>query len=323
MKNYGEVLLHFCPAKSPIETMVCTSDSKKLIIGQVATDEEIPTLSVIDIESGKIIKVIERSDDWENTVWRVVIDKKDEYIVYLKQVLKGYEIIAYNLRTEEKKILMETKNEGKYKGFIIGPKNEFVMGLDNIINFYDLDSNTLTRSIQLNEEKTIFGENHCYTSLAFSPDGNLMAVGGLKNGEVLLYDLQTEEIITRFSANFEFPRKIVFDPTGKYLFVLDYWTHGVFIWDLETYERYRDDYFNEKMELITDIDFEPGHPQNIVLGWITSFVDVIDFKKMDELHSDELHKGRVYNVLFTPDGKKLISSGEDWHIVIRSVCGED
>lgn len=33
------------------------------------------------------------------------------------------------------------------------------------------------------------------------------------------------------------------------------------------------------MELITDIDFEPGHPQNIVLGWITSFVDVIDFKK--------------------------------------------
>jgi hypothetical protein len=49
----------------------------------------------------------------------------------------------------------------------------------------------------------------------------------------------------------------------------------------------------------------------------------LDFKKMDELHSDELHKGRVYNVLFTPDGKKLISSGEDWHIVIRSVCGED
>jgi len=319
MKNYGEVLRHFCPAESPIETMVCTSDSKKLVIGQVATDEEIPTLSVIDIESGEIIKVIEKSDNFEDTVWKVVIDKKDEYIVYLKQVYDGYQIISYNVSTEEKKLLMETKNDDKYKGFIIGHNNELVMGIDNIINFFDLSSNTLTKSIRLDEEKTITGETHCYTSLAFSPDGNLMAVGGLKNGEVLLYELQAEQIIHRFSANFEYPRRIAFDPFGNFLFVLDYWTHGVFIWNLETYERYMDDYFNEKRDLVTNIDFEPGNPQNIVMGMITSIVKVVDFKKARVLFRDELHKGRVYNVLFTPDGKKLISSGEDWYIAIRSV----
>src|SRR5690554_314096 len=104
MRNYGEVLRHFCPAESPIETMACTSDSQKLIIGQVATDEEIPTLSVIDIESGEISKVIEKSDYFENTVWKMVIDKKDEYIVYLKQVFSRYQIISYNVSTEEKKL---------------------------------------------------------------------------------------------------------------------------------------------------------------------------------------------------------------------------
>lgn len=319
MKNYGEVLRHFCPAESPIETMACTSDSKKLIIGQVATDKNIPTLSIIDIESGKTVKIIEEADDFHNTVWKLVIDKNDEYIVYLKQVDSRYHIITYNIRTEEKKLLMETENDEKYEGFIIGPENEFVIGLDNIINFFDLNTNELCKSIRLDAEKTIIGETHCYTSLAFSPDGHLMAVGGLREGEVLLYDLQTEQIINRFSANFEYPGRITFDPTGKYLFVLDYWTHGVFIWNLETYERYMDDYFNEKRNCITSIDFDPGNPQNVVMGMTTSIVKVVDFKKPRVLFRDELHKGRVYNVLFTPDGKRLISSGEDWHIVIRSV----
>ena len=319
MNNYGEVLRQFCPAESPIETMVCTSDSKKLIIGQVATDEEIPTLSVIDIDSGEIIMVIEKSDDWENTVWKLVIDKNDEYIVYLKQVFDRYQIVTYNLKTEEKKLLMETNVDNKYLGFIIGPNNELVMGIDNIINFFDLASNKLIKSIRLDEEKTITGETYCHTSLAFSPDGNLMAVGGLKNGEVLLYDLQAQQIINRFSANFEYPRRIAIDPTGKFFFVLDYYTHGVFIWDLDTYERYMEEFFNEKTELITSIDFDPKNPKQVAMGMITSIVYVVDIEKPKDLFVDELHKARVYNVLFTPDGKKLISSGEDWHIVIRSV----
>ena len=322
MNNYGEVLRHFCPAESPIEAMVCTSDSQKLIIGQVATDEEIPTLSVIDIESGEIIKVIEKSDDWENTVWRLVIDKNDEYIVYLKQVFDGYQIVTYNLKTEEKKLMMEIENDDKYKGFIIGPNDELVMGIDNIINFFDLGSNKLIKSIRLDEEKTISEKTHCYSSLAFSPDGKLMAVGGLKNGEVLLYDLQTEQIINRFSANFEYPRRIVFDPTGKLLFVLDYWTHGVFIWNIETYERYMHHVFNEKWRSIYCMDFDPKDSKKIAMGTIRKSVEVIKIRsgeEPEEIFYDKLHKARVYNVLFTPDGKKLISSGEDWHIVIRSV----
>src|SRR5690554_8100239 len=98
MRNYGEVLRHFCPAESPIETMACTSDSQKLIIGQVATDENIPTLSIIDIESGKTLRIIEESDNYENSIWKLVIDKNDMNIVYLKQIHNRFYIITYNMK---------------------------------------------------------------------------------------------------------------------------------------------------------------------------------------------------------------------------------
>src|SRR5690554_490140 len=129
--------------------MACTSDSQKLIIGQVATDENIPTLSIIDIESGKTLRIIEESDNYENSIWKLVIDKNDMNIVYLKQIHNRFYIITYNMKTEEKKLLMETENSEKYEGFIIGPENEFVIGIDNVINFIDLSSNTLTKSIRL------------------------------------------------------------------------------------------------------------------------------------------------------------------------------
>ena len=108
---------------------------------------------------------------YENIVWKLVIDKNDEYIVYLKQVFDGYQIVTYNLKTEEKKLLMETKVDNKYLGFIIGPNNELVMGIDNIINFFDLGSHKLIKSIHLNEEKTITGKPIATLRWPFLPTG--------------------------------------------------------------------------------------------------------------------------------------------------------
>lgn len=316
--TYGEVILKSCPAKSPIETMGCTSDSQKLIVGQVATDEKNPTLSIVDINSGIIIKTIEAANDFYNSVWHLVIDKYDKYLIYLKQVYSKYQIIIYNLITEETKIMMEIANDDRYKRFIIGPENELVIGIDNIIQFFNIEKNQLTRRIQLEDEKKIIGDPHCFTSLAFSLDGNVLAIGGLKKGEIILYDLQKEKIINRLSAKFEYPRKIIFDPTGKFILVLDYWTNGMFIWNLQSNDRHMEILFNERWRGISCIDFDRKNSQNLAMGMTTSIVKVMDIQSPKELFKDEMHDGRIYNLLFTPDGKKLISSGEDCQIVVRN-----
>jgi WD40 repeat protein len=317
--KYGEVILKFCPAKSPIETMQCTSDGQKLIIGQVATDEKTPTLSIVDINTGIIAKTIEVSDGFYNSVWHLVVDRYDKHLIYLKQVYNKYQIIIYNLITKEARIMMEVANDDRYKGFLISPQNELVIGIDNNIQFFDIEKNELIKIIQLEDEKKIIGDPHCVTSLAFSLDGNFLAICGLTKGEVILYDLQKEQIVNRLSGKFDYPRKIKFDPTGKYIFILDYWTHGMFIWELQVNSWYMEDVYSEHWQGITCLDFDKNNPKNIVMGMVSSVVLTINFEELEEVFSDEIHKARVYNVLITPDGKRLISSGEDWQIVVRKV----
>ena len=52
---------------------------------------------------------------------------------------------------------------------------------------------------------------------------------------------------------------------------------------------------------------------------ITSVVIIINYKTQKKLINDRLHEGRISNVIFTPDGKKLISTGEDGQIIVRSL----
>lgn len=316
-RAFGEVILKVCPAKSPIESIACTADSQKLIVGQVATNEATPTLSIVDINTGNIDQIIERSDDFDHSIWRLTIDKKDNYIVYLKQKKSNYQIIKYHIKTEEKNMIMEVENDDKYKGFVISPQSQLVIGLENTISFFDLQNNEVVKEIQIEESKSIW-DPECYTSLAFSPDGNVMAIGGLNQGEVLLYDLQKEKVIDHLKAKFNYPSKIVFDPTGKYLFILDYWAKGMFIWNLQANHWHMENIFGEKFCYITCIDFDKKNPQNVVMGSLYSEVEMLDFERNEDLFNDKVHEARVYDVFFTPNGKKLISSGEDWHIIIRN-----
>ncbi len=50
------------------------------------------------------------------------------------------------------------------------------------------------------------------------------------------------------------------------------------------------------------------------MGMVSLVVKVMDFIKPVELFRDEIHQGRIYDVLFTPDGKKLVSSSEERQI---------
>ncbi len=313
--SYGEVILQFSPANSPIETIACTSDSQKLIVGQAATDEGTPTLSIVDINTGNIDKIIEKSDDFNNAVWHLAIDKSNNYIFYLRQTGSNFQIIKYNLKTEAKNMIAETTTANQYQGLVIGPENQLTIGVENQISFYDLETNKLIKTIRMEDSRAVI-EPDVYTSLAFSPDENLMAVGGLGYGEVVLYDMQKAEIIHRLEANFNFPKRMVFDPTGKYLFILG---QGMYIWNLQTGDWHKEERFGENWKSVICIDFDKNNPRKLAMGTTRSVLFVMDYEAVEKLFSDELHKARIYDVLFTPDGKKLITSGEDWQIVVRSV----
>lgn len=320
--NFGEVIIKINPVKSPVESIACNIDNRTLIVGQAATELDTPTLSMIDINNGEVIKTIEKSSNFNNSVWKLLIDKTGEYIVYLKQLYNGdnrYNIVIYNIKTEEKTVILDVENNDQYKSLIITPENKLVIGIDNTIQFWNIEHKERIEVITINEEKDI-DDPHCYLSLAFTSDNHLMAIGGLKEEQILIFDLVKKEIINRVSINFSFPRSIQFNNTDKYLFIADYWQGGFYVWSFDESSFYLDDMYNDEMELITTFALNKnGNNEWLSVGMKTSIVKIINSFEGKTLFKDKIHTGRISSVIFTPDNKKLISAGEDGQIIIRNV----
>ncbi len=312
----NDVLLKINPIKSPIESIACTPDSTTLAVGLAATENKTPTLALLDISSGEIIKVIEQSDNFNNSVWKLIIDQTGRYLIYLKQIYNGdnrYNLVSYNMETGEKSIIMDVENNDKYKGFIVTPDNKLSIGIDNKIQKWDIANKCIIEEINIIEEKNI-SDPRCYTSLSYSSDNKLIAIGGIRSEEILIYDIERKTITNRIGLKIRFPKKIYFTNNNKHLFIADYWQKGFFAWDFDKSEYYLSETYNEDMELISCFDI---HNELSVIGMKTSVVRILKTMEGKTLFRDKLHSGRVNDVIITPDNSKIVSAGEDGQIIVR------
>lgn len=178
----------------------------------------------------------------------------------------------------------------------------------------------VVKEINLNEENTVFNDPENFMTLAFSPDAKNLVIGGIKKGELVVYDLEKNSVINRLSAKFSYPRTIQFDPTGKYLIMLDFWTKGLFIWETTEFQRHKAEFFNENKEKIYCFDICKTAPEKLAYGMLSSTLIVIDINSTELILRDRTaHEGRITGIAFTPDGNKLISAAEDWQVVVRNV----
>lgn len=109
--------------------------------------------------------------------------------------------------------------------------------------------------------------------------------------------------------------------SGRYVAARDFYGRGVFIWDVTTGERYLIDIFNEEMSLTFSMRFSRS-ANYLALGKVSPYVSLYDLAKGEKLLSDHLHSGRVTDVCFSPDGKLLVSAGEDHQLFIRDLTAE-
>ncbi len=157
---------------------------------------------------------------------------------------------------------------------------------------------------------------NCYTTICFQ-DNNIVYIGGLTQGEIIKYNINSNEVIERITGKFNFPKQIMI--SDKFLIISDYWTKGFFVWELETLKRFKEQYYNEYMQKITCFDLSKKNNNLLAYGMLTSVVNIIDLSKRVTLFWDELHVGRITDLIFTPDGNKLISVSEDSLIIVRNV----
>ncbi len=141
-------------------------------------------------------------------------------------------------------------------------------------------------------------------SLAFHPDGNRVACGGIdylstgeRDGAVCVWDLTTKERV--FTLDYGV-RALAFDPAGKYLAAAGV-TDTVFVWDVETQETVFE--FAGHQETIHAVAFDPTGSY-LVTGGDDTTVRVWDVLSGRLLVSREFDSP-VQSLAFSPDGASL------------------
>lgn len=142
-------------------------------------------------------------------------------------------------------------------------------------------------------------------SLAFSPDGNLLASGSL-NGTVRLWNWRTGQLVQTLSGHSDVATSLSFTPDGQTL-ASSSGDNTIRFWDVNTGEQ---KYMITTEQDVSKIAFSPDGTTLAVTG-ADRKVSLWDWQEMEE--EDPIHTSRVYarsiqTLAFSPDGQLLAFS---------------
>jgi WD40 repeat protein/serine/threonine protein kinase len=173
---------------------------------------------------------------------------------------------------------------------------------------------------------TLRGTEHHIWSLAFSPDGTKLVVGGrsapIGRPQVMVRDAKTGDILwTKHEPALPQAMAVAFSPDGKSLAV-GFGEHGgygiqpVKLYDVATGQARAT--LPGLVGGVNDIAFHPDGRRLAVAG--RDLVEVWDIVAHTKVHALRGHAQWVYAVAFSPDGKWLATGGFDRTIKLRDAA---
>jgi uncharacterized protein with WD repeat len=155
-------------------------------------------------------------------------------------------------------------------------------------------------------------------SLAFRPDGKLLALGSFK--EVRLVEPETGALVATLSGEAEDVRSVAFSPDGKLLAAaggLPARSGEIKIWDVE--KRSELHTITGHTDCVYAVKFAPDG-QSIATASYDKLIKLWDVSTGKEIRTLKDHIDAVYALAFTPDGKRLVSASADRGVKIWDVA---
>ncbi len=198
---------------------------------------------------------------------------------------------------------------------VFSPDNNIIVGsaIDGTVMLFDVT----TRQ----EKTTILGHTESANSIAFNPDGRIIASG--KGDQVLLWDVNTAEPMGTLKTEGSNVTRVTYSPVGSAL-ATGNTDNKILIWDMDTRQQKAEitvpTVESNVRSYIGNIAFSPdgntltsdgGHKNFSVYLW-----SVATGKLKVTLRG---HKHRVQSIAFSPDGNTLATGGIDKMIKLWDV----
>lgn len=156
------------------------------------------------------------------------------------------------------------------------------------------------------------------TSVRFSPDGKVLAVGGSR--EVRLFDPASDKVLATLTGHAGLVRSLAFSPDGKLLAAaggLAQIGGEIKIWDVQSHRLLKT--MQGHKDCIYSVAWSPDG-KLIASGSYDRAVKLWDMATGKEGKNLQDHIDAVFAVAFSPDGKRLASASQDRTVKIWDVA---
>ena len=168
------------------------------------------------------------------------------------------------------------------------------------------------------ETATLRGHTAGVLSMAFSPDGTMLASGS-EGGTVKLWNVKTDEETATLRGHESWTGySVAFSPDGTTL-ASGSWDNAVKLWNVKTGEE------TATLDGVRSVAFSPDGTMLASGAWGDRTVKLWNVETQKEIATLSGHEdGRVYSVAFSPDGTTLASGSADKTVKLWNVeTGEE
>jgi Tol biopolymer transport system component len=173
------------------------------------------------------------------------------------------------------------------------------------------DDGVVTGRDRAGQELFAFSYGAPVYDMAISPQGEYLAMGGLK-ASVLIFDLETGQAMADLVSDHEYSSNLVFSRDGKSLVVCYERPENVIkIWDTVTWQE-RDTFAHVTDRIdYHDVLFSPDDKELVIATTEDVEIKFWDVATGQVVREFPEHTRAPYQIAFSPDGSLLASAGDD------------
>lgn len=149
-------------------------------------------------------------------------------------------------------------------------------------------------------------------------DTAVMVTGNLNN-KFSVFDIHSGKLTEQFPGGVLQATQMITDPAEKYVYLISAIPDANLLYSQKKMKKLLPELLNEDFGSLPSVGFHPSS-KYFATGSMGGDVSLRDLKEGGFLFDKALHKGKVYAIAFTRDGKLLVSGGKDGQVILTDIA---